>query len=251
MALAQHTAKFNSRTNLDIRARHAQLRKREGWFPVQGFPEDPEGIDWLVEYLNSGSKLTFTKWLSRVKKIDSVKLSILGKQMVTLNAKLSCQHKDFLRLADTHHYKSCMSDSHGVGRQQLHYLSDPDVAVLFVPDSAGKYQWRSLLRLVHVSDQDQNLDSVKSGYALVHYRVYGNGPSQAIFRALAQYTNLPVFSALPVATPLKEKPHVALVSPTKHNNPFMQKPVWTDHLQLFTDSNQVEIYANPSPVALP
>lgn len=246
MSLAKRTAKFNNLTKLDIRARHAVLRKLEGWFSVQGIPEDPEALDWLVQYHASGSPMTFTKWLSRVKKIDNVRLSVLGQQLVALNVKLSCQHKDFLRLGMTNHYRSCMLDLQGHGRQQLQYLADPDVAVLFVPDRAGNYQWRSLLRLVYAP-----FDLAKSNcYALVYYRVYGNGPSSAIFQALAQQHHLPVYAAVPTQG-LPNKPCVKLLSPTRHNNPFMQKPVWTDHRQSFTTAGQIQIEALALPVAVP
>jgi hypothetical protein len=108
----------------------------------------------------------------------------------------------------------------GLGRQQLHYLGDPDMAVVYIPDEAGKFIWRCLVRLV-----------VWKGYfSLVHYRYYGNGPFKSIFSELSNH--IPVFKALDIRlrkTSVYSTDTIWLESPTKLNNEVLYRPVWTDH----------------------
>lgn len=209
-------------TTPDIRHRHPALLALEGWYETDiVVPEKHQAL--YEEYKASGSSLKITRWALRAGKLDDSEASELGKNLETTKFKLSCRHNDLIRLAETSHYRSCMDG--GYGQQQMQYLADPDIAVVFIPDAAGKYSWRSLARLVMEQE----------GFGLVMYRVYGNGPTEAIFQTLDK--KLPVYQA-------KDLRHYHVdetefkVSPTIHNNKFLSRPVWTDHKGIGWDKDR-------------
>ncbi len=225
--------------DLDIRERHPVLKKLEGWFEIaSNIPS--EVLDYFNEYKSSGSTLKFTRWLTRVKKLDNAVVSEIGKALVTTTAKFSCQHNDLIRLGDTQHYKSCMSNPLGFGKQQLLYLSDPDIALLYVPDAAGKFVWRCLIRLAY---------SNTGVLSLVAYRIYGNGPTLAILKALAERSKMPVYRAIDIRDRHHLDPAQTFVSPTIINNPILKRPIWTDHLLGMTKQDRISIVAHKNPVA--
>ncbi len=224
--------------DLDIRERHPLLKKHEGWFEIaSNVPADV--IPYFNEYKSSGSTLKFTRWLTRVKKLDNAVVSEIGKSLVTTTAKFSCQHNDLIRLGDTQHYKSCMSNPFGFGRQQLLYLADPDIALLYVPDAAGKFVWRCLIRLAY---------SNTGVLSLVAYRIYGNGPTASILKALSARSEMPVYRAVDIRERHHQDPAQTLVSPTIINNPILKQPIWTDHLLGLTKQDRISIVAHKNPV---
>lgn len=201
----------------DIRHRHPALLAIEGWYDTEEIvvPEKFEQV--YKEWKESGSSRRLTWWALKTERLDDKEASELGNSLQTLHFKLSCRHHDLLRLAETNHYASCMQGN--AGAQQLQYLADPDMAVAYISDRAGKFMWRSLVRLVMEGE---------NGFALVHYRIYGNGPTEAIFRRLDKI--IPVYEARDI-----RHYHISLddtevkVSPTIHNNKFLSRPIWTDH----------------------
>lgn len=218
-------------SKLDMRQRHRVLQSIEGWYSV------PTMFDQSVaalhdEYLQSGSALKFTRWLVRIKKLDNDFVTDVGKKTYATSVKVSCNLNDLIRLGDTTHYKSCMRNSLGMGRQQLLYLSDPDIALAYVPDPAGKYAWRTLLRLAY---------SPAGVLSLVAYRVYGNGPTEAIFKTLEAKTGMSIYSALDIKNRDSDCEKQQFVSPTVHNNLVVCFPVWTDHLVGVTQQKRISI----------
>lgn len=213
----------------DIRPRHPALLNLEGWYETEVVV--PEKYQSLYQrYKESGSNLKITRWALRNGLLDEVGVSDLGKNLDTTKFKLSCRHNDLLRLAETIHYASCMDGVHN-GQQQLQYLADPDMAVIFVPDAAGKYSWRCLARLVMDDDEGalgNGYAFEKRTYGLALYRVYGNGPSEAIYQALDKVVR--VYQARDIRHyNLPDREVIIKTSPTVHNNKFLSRPIWTDH----------------------
>lgn len=201
---------------IDVRTRHVKLLEMEGWYNAT--PQLPPLYEYYYkQYKESKCKLKFTRWLLRNTLLEEKQVSAIGKMLVQTSFKLSCRHNDFLRLSDTPHFKSCLKDNNFYGRQRLHFLSDPDMALLYIPDASGKFVWRCLIRLVQYRDS----------LALVRYRVYGNGPSSSIFTELSKY--IPVLTAVDIKLKKTTLPTTWLPSPTVHNNPMLFRPVWTDH----------------------
>ena len=226
----------------DVRPRSERLKQIEGWYDVVGIPD--QIADLHQEYLQSGVSLKFTRWLLR-KGLTQTEVSAIGKLLTTVSVKISCKHNDLVRLGDTYHYKSCLKMSYA--GQQLQYLADPDIAVAFILDESGKFVWRVVLRLV----QDNG-----GAFALVHYRVYGNGPTEPIMKMLSKRTGLKIYKALDIKLDInwveqslrpKEEQFPILYSPTVHNNPWLQQPIWTDHRVGFTRKNKIWIRVHAEP----
>lgn len=212
----------------DIRPRHPALLALEGWYETEIIvPEKYQ--DLYKDYKESGSNLKITRWALRSRRMDDAEASELGKNLETTKFKLSCRHNDLLRLAETKHYASCMDNEGGYGQQQMQYLADPDMAIVYIPDAAGKYSWRSLVRLVMDDYEPGKFPKFvheNRGYGLVMYRVYGNGPSEAIFQALDQKVR--VYQAKDIRH-YHTSDFEVKISPTIHNNKFLSRPLWTDH----------------------
>lgn len=219
----------------DIRDRAKTLLAIEGWYEVVGGLEG-EMLGLHSEYLASNSAMKFTRWLTR-RGVDQSEVSNVGQQMVHASVKFSCGHNDLMRLADTQHYKSCMRVGSPAGGQQLHYLADPDMALIFIPDAAGKYKWRALIRLV-------NDDEGKP--ALVHYKPYGNGPSDSIFRFLSAKSEIKVYRAVDIKLAADSYLDAkTFVSPTVCNNAMLIHPIWTDHIVGKSNSGRTTILVHP------
>lgn len=218
-------------SSIDIRCRHPALRAIEGWY--QYLPDIPnrEIQCHYQEWKESASNLKFTRWLMREKHVPNNVLSDIGKQLTSGSFKFSCRHNDLMRLADTPHYISCLRQQYR--KQQLYFLADPDIAVCYIPDKAGKYLWRVLFRLVI----DENR------LALVAYRSYGNGQKWSIFRALEAATGLTIYEAV-VAGDKGKCPMIRnFSSPTVHNNLILNKQLWNDHLVMMGVDKRITIWA--------
>ncbi|MCK5021356.1 MAG: hypothetical protein KAS32_30370 [Candidatus Peribacteraceae bacterium] len=228
--------------NLDIRRRHETLREVEGWYTAT--PEIGDALSDTVMranyeyYKKSESRLKFTRWLARKGMATQKELSALGKQVgKPFPFKVSCRHNDLLRLPETTHYYTCFSGWRGA--QQLRYLSDADLALVYVPDRRGEYKWRSLIRLVMLPDSEE--------YGWILYRSYGNASEMAVMRALDKilplfitynYPNPPRRIVTPTTnwffhpTNLNRNDSddiIALSGPTVVNNPIVTKIIWSDH----------------------
>jgi len=216
-------------SHLDIRTRHKELIKLEGWYKVIFSIEDVILPEHIQSYKNSGSSMKITRWLLRKGIINKAQASEYGKQLNNkIDFKLSCRYNDLLRLAETKHYKSCFSGN--LGKQQLHFLSDPDVALLYVPDKSGKYLWRRLVRLMMEDKPPYN-------YCLFVYKAYGNSNDRLILQTMNKV--IPLFEDYTHFSQHKSK----LVSVTKYNNPISFKPFWSDHTFLVKKS-KLTILAN-------
>ena len=216
---------------LDVRKRHSVLMNMEGWYDAfTDYTSLPEPFATLYrEYVSSGSSLKFTRWCSRNNLIEPSMISKLGKMLEPVRFKLSCRHNDLLRLADTRHYKSCFTGWRGV--QQLRYLADPDIGVVFVPDASGKFMWRSVCRLIRYEGK----------YGLILQHRYGNSNELAIMDRLN--TICPIFLAHDyaiMAAGLGQ--HITKLNcVTRHNNKVVGHHVWSDHKVSFNSNNRLEI----------
>lgn len=203
---------------IDIRERHSFLRRLEGWYDAPPYlPKDYKYLWW--EYRKSQSTLKFTRWLARNNKLDNKALSKLGKTLTSFSFKVSINHKDLLRLADSPHYRTCYRNLKLNGRQMFYYLSDPDVCVIYVPDKAGHFKWRCIARVI--------LSNSTKGLGLLLYRPYGNADSNRIVECLAERTSIYTSSEL-IAPNLSVGPWTSLKSATILNNPVTARPIWSD-----------------------
>lgn len=210
---------------INLRPRNVVLREIEGWYTAT--PQIPkEYLSLHHEYLRSGSTLKFTRWLTLNATLSHKQISAYGTLVKPVDFKISCSYNDLLRLDDTKHYHSCLSDISFYGPQRLRYLEDPDICVCYVPDAAGKFEWRVLLRLVLVN----------RSYALVMHRVYGNGPTQTINERLSEL--LPVYSAIDIRNKVVNPTY--LFSPSRILDKSKHRPIWTDH-PLKTVDNHIGI----------
>lgn len=222
---------LNPKTKLDIRRRHPVLRSVEGWYSMSSVitdivTRDQSILDLRDQYTQSRTQQKFTRWLIRNKGLSENVVADIGKLTSDTGIKfrISCRHNDLLRLGETNHYDTCMNQWRGV--QQLRFLADPDIAIVYVADAAGKFQWRSLLRLV-LSPEGERMK-----YSLLSYRPYGNALEFAILWWINK-TVMPVYVAR-TATSLSCRVYlrdrqVTLYSATEVNNKCLDRPVWSDH----------------------
>ena len=221
---------------LDVRQRHPSLLRLEGWYEASMKPVDLPSPFCEAHrfYVESGARLKFTRWCARNRVLTQPQIALLGQLLEPVTFKVSCRHNDLLRLADTKHYKSCFSGWRG--KQQLRYLSDPDIGVVFVPDASGKFLWRALCRLVRHDE----------GHALVLQKRYGNTNRLAVYDKLNSM--IPLFLA-PTATDKELQGRGQwLSSVTRHNNAIVGKHVWSDH-KVELRNSRLHIYAVPYPRA--
>lgn len=223
--------------SVDMRNRSSVLRDLEGWFEVPVIL-DSSTESLYNEYLQANTSMKFTKWLTKVKQLNNTVISEIGRNIKTTSVKLSCKFSDLTRLGETKHYISCMRQYQSYGKQQLKYIADPDVAVLYIPDASGKYIWRSIIRLV-VDDNGE--------YCLVCYKPYGNGPSAAILKTLSCVSKMRVLPALRIG--LAKSKGVLMFSPTKHNNVFASGNYYADHQHEFDKkSRRIGIYVEDNSI---
>lgn len=220
---------------IDIRPRHPRLMNMEGWYNIIPAIRDvipPNLFSVLDEYEKTSKRTKFTKWALRSSLITQEQASEIGNYLEPFRFKFSCRHNDLLRLSDTIHYRSCFDKWRG--SQQLRYLADPDIAIVFIPDKAGKYIWRTLVRLV--------LNPEAKGYALFVYRIYGNGPTNSVFSELDKI--LPIYISNIVSRDsdfnyiLGTEDLITLVSPTVHNNPIHRSIIWSDLKCVLNEENR-------------
>ena len=196
---------------IDIRPRHKVLQSISGWYNTDvDYDVLPSWARRLYsDYVDSGSSLKFTRWLLKNEYCTETDTSRIGTLLQPVSFKISCKYNDLLRLADTKHYKSCFSGWRGA--QQLRYLADPDIAVIYVPDKSGKFVWRALLRLV------VNIDNK---YCLLRYRDYGNSNTKLIDSVINKIYPLYNYTDLSATD---------LISVTTHNNSIVGHHIWSDH----------------------
>lgn len=200
------------------------LRKIEGWYDYTQVNTE----DFLYKQLVKRFGEEKTVSITREKLVEGIRL---GKFMIekmscnpdrtaqfiesirTSRFKLSCNFNDFLRVTETDHYKTCMSNFRG--SQLLRDLADPDMCVIYEPDKAGKMRCRMFARLLVLEDQT---------LVLGLYKIYGNGFTHlAIKKALE--------SALRCENLLSSYHNDGLLafSYSRVFNPAVKKPVWSDH----------------------
>jgi len=221
----QSTSLCSSEKRIDIRPRHKKLLAVEGWYtcddPLSYLPEEYHKL--YSEYVEGKAALKFTRWLLRNGYADNVQASRLGLMLTPVCFKLSCRHGDLLRLSETTHYGTCFRTWRGT--QQLRFLADPDIAVVYVPDSAGKFKWRAICRLV----------LFKNSFGLLLYRSYGNANESIILAKLNSI--IPLFlsvNCFGVSSFNKEWDKVLpapkiLNSASKCSNQIISHHVWSDH----------------------
>jgi hypothetical protein len=196
----------------DIRPRNAVLRQFEGAYTIP-FELDnlpPSAISVYREWQDSGSRLEFTRWCSRNTKLPTEEIALLGPSLKEITLVFSCKFNDIVRLAEyTPHYKSCFTTAYSlqIGR----FLADPDIALMFVRDSAGHFKWRRIVRLVR--------NPISLRYGLIMYRSYGNACEDVINKYVEE-------NFFPVAIPNSKGE--LLYSPTKHNNKCMYNMIYSD-----------------------
>lgn len=232
----------NPPSKIDVRNRNSRLLKLEGWYNCDFVPYEVREL--YNEYITSGSKLKFTRWLSRTKGFSNNYISEIGKFIKKESFKLSCRHKDILRISESNHFHSCFNSWRGI--QKLRYLADPDIAVLYIPDKSGKFIWRALVRLI--------FNPLEKGYALFLYKWYGNTDIHSVIYTLSDV--YPVFIGYNAAIVDKIKKDAFLIysklenrglnpmtvtSPTVHNNPIIGRIVWSDHGSYLDKSNRIRI----------
>lgn len=135
-----------------LRHRNSVLMGMEKWYST----ETPFDNLYYNYWKESGTSLKFTRWVSRnYPSVSPSELSEWGKILAAsaFSFKLSCRHNDILRAGDSPHYKSCFRVNGVNASQPAHYAtSDPDIAIVYVPDKAGNFLFRSYVRLVRIPD---------------------------------------------------------------------------------------------------
>jgi hypothetical protein len=84
------------------------------------------------------------------------------------------------------------------------------------------------------------------------YRIYGNGPTLNIAKALA--SKITIYKAWDIRdegyVKGKEDNALWLTSPTINNNKAILRPIWTDHRLKPDDLNRISIAVKPTPMAI-
>ena len=162
------------------RERHAVLQSLEGWYDASLL--STKWGKFVRLFQESGSPMKMSRWLVRNEHLTEIEAASLMKEIEPTRFKFSCRHNDLLRLGETEHYKSCLNVAWGSwGHQMLPYLSDPCLAVVFIPDEKGDFKWRALVRLLKTGSE----------FVLGVHRRYGNGPELAVFAKLSEM--IPVY----------------------------------------------------------
>ena len=214
------------RGRCDIRKRHKILLGIEGWYEFDFQIKDLLSTRLYELFCACKPRVKLTKWLDRIG-INPEIVSVIGGLIEPVKFRVSCRHNDLLRLSESKHYDSCFKNI--IGIQQLRYLADPDIGIVYIPDKSGKYKWRSLLRLVTNSE---------GKYCLFLHKQYGN----TNFRAVCERLNniLPLYVGIPKKEYLitdRTNIHI-LKSATIQNNEIALFSMWTDH-NYITKNNQL------------
>lgn len=206
---------YSSATRLDLRRRHPKLRSLEGWYnasPLLSRRFHQLYNQFLELKIQNKTQLKFTKWLNRNSNLNIADIQEVGINIKKTKFKISCDYNDILRVIESPHYKTCFNENIDKAKQLLKYLSDPDIAVIYVPDTAGHMKWRAFVRLI-------KMDSGKFG--LLVYQWYGNANHKAILNKLSQI--MPVF-----INTNNLKSSFELKSASKINNKNLKKNFWSD-----------------------
>jgi len=222
----QDLGRFRSvkkKAKIEVVKRHQLLRDLEGIYQFQTFDTtDPIYQHLLKVYGEQLLGILRTKLLGGIRLgralIDREHFypSDVSRFISTLRAsefRLSCRFSDLLRVAETPHYKTCMTDWRGT--QLLRNLADRDVAVIFEPDASGKMRSRAFVRLLR-REGDQNT-------FLGVYRVYGNGLDvKAVLHTLKNRIRV-------VEMAQRASYAEIYLSWSRLYNPSVAKPIWSDH----------------------
>lgn len=217
--------KVLTRDKVHVVPRVQILRDLEGWYeycqtPIFDHPISVKVREILKDDYESavfsqmycGMKLS--KFLVRKAKMESDEVSIFVNMCKKGEFKLSCSYNDILRVADTHHYDSCMK--HWRGTQLLRDLADPDMAVVFILDVAGKMQCRMFVRVLVKDDKP----------ILGFYRIYGSGfDHDAIKAVLSSKIDCAPLNSRIIPGDLDN----IVFSFSNVFNPAVAVPVWSDH----------------------
>jgi hypothetical protein len=108
--------------------------------------------------------MSVSKWLAKAG-IDNKTVSLIAGASQPYSFSISCRFKDIENSSDSPHFTSCYA-TNGAHRDSVRQiLKDPNVAVYFRLDQAGKFQSRGWLRAGKIDGKD----------AVLVYRAYGNG----------------------------------------------------------------------------
>lgn len=237
--LIQSVKRFTDK-RVDIRKRHEFLLSKEGWYDGVEFPLHPfiEGLKRL--HTNSGSKLTFTKWCARNNLLTPKQSAAYGKLTVKEHFRISCRHKDILRMSDTTHFNSCYASKGGNNHQPLRFLADPDLAIVYTVDKAGNFVSRFILKLAINSESAENSKGVVPPYCYVIFPLYGNCNILSILYKLQE--DLPIFigDSCKSESLYEGGPPVFLKSVTTYNNPIIKTACYVDITQHPLDLSKKE-----------
>ena len=173
-------------TSNDFPTRSKPLLDVEGWYEATSGRLPQRYQHALEAYRASSSTLKFTRWLARNHaEFSPADIAEVGKILATdkFSFKLSCRHQDLLRIGETKHYSVCTTPGKMYDRVPFCHIADPDMAVLYVPDKAGNFQWRALVRLMVPEGSKQPV--------LAMYRVYGSGSTEGVLNKLSEL--MPVY----------------------------------------------------------
>lgn len=178
-----------TRDRVHILPRVEELRSLAGWYSFHGMINWVEPIARLLHgtlgeeeatasihsgYIASMRGIRLGKYLSQFaethKGFSNDEVSVFMNRYTSQGKfKLSVQYNDLLRCSEGKHFGSCFdvdSEWGWRGVQPVRDLADPDVAIIYFPDKAGKFMSRCFCRLLVREDGQKVLGL---------YRMYGNG----------------------------------------------------------------------------
>lgn len=155
--------------------RMPELRKLEGWYKTGKTP-----LYTLWE--SSGTKLSFSKWLSRNGINTGDKLGKALLNTAPFDFKVTCAYKDINRCSSMYskkYFTSCLApgDCNEGAREKYNRLM-PYLAMLYVPDKAGHIASRAFFALI---------DGV-----IYPFRFYGDHNLKLAFDTLSEQTGVPI-----------------------------------------------------------
>ena len=247
-----------------IEKRVDKLRDLEGWYDYACINDEDSQISEILKRLREELGETIEKEILETHLIRGTRIGrFLISQMEIkpdLSARfvesiqrgrffLSCRFNDFLRIAETKHYRTCMTNWRGL--QMIRDLADSDLCVIFEPDRAGKMKCRCKARLLIASDKiyetrmgeptvREKIDAlsravIRDGETILGlYRIYGNGFShRTITKALSEKI------CCTKLLPSYRESHNFALSFSVVRNPAVQKPIWSDHGAKLVDGRLV------------
>lgn len=219
-----------------------RLQELEGWYEYDQLPPEDHPIyqrlclDWGSQVVKEAlktklvGKIRLGRYLAKLG-ISSDEASkficLIGKGRF----KISCRYNDFLRVAETKHYASCMEGWRGL--QLLRDLADPDMVCVYEPDKSGKMKCRMFARLLAVKSVSsftifRSQEDVLRGGEIVLglYRIYGNGFTHQSF---VNVMGDRIRCVRLTSARDWDKGKLQLESYSKVHNPAVGKPIWSDH----------------------